>query len=262
MKITYEKVTITDFIQALAALIAIPAAIWGIATLFIKDEQKEIQIQNLIELAEQSKEQTNQLKLQVEEANRQTNELILQTKEMSKSNELFQSQMNLLFQQLFIAKQKSTRESIARKTDIMPRFGLLYEDGKNKIVNFGESAILRNIVLENCNYIKPAQIYYRISDDNILESFSCDSLRLRTLQIGKMINLDEELEFNLAPFENKKGGEFYLSGNIIIEFENLDGDLFFQNVLYRFASIEEENNWNRVSEYFTILNLPTKKTNN
>lgn len=52
---------VTDWIQALGAVIAIIAGIWGFIALFKKDKDKEKQIKSLIGLAEESKKQTAEM---------------------------------------------------------------------------------------------------------------------------------------------------------------------------------------------------------
>ena len=50
---------ITDWVQAFGAVIAIVAGVWGFITLFKKDENKEKQINSLIELSKENKRQAD-----------------------------------------------------------------------------------------------------------------------------------------------------------------------------------------------------------
>lgn len=58
-------IALTDWIQAFAALIAIPGAIAGFIVLFIRDKSKQLQIDSLAILAEQQKEEVKLLTKQI-----------------------------------------------------------------------------------------------------------------------------------------------------------------------------------------------------
>ena len=64
---------LTDWIQALGAVIAIVAGVWGFITLFRKDEDKEKQIKSLTQLAEENKRQSDIMEKQLENISKQTN---------------------------------------------------------------------------------------------------------------------------------------------------------------------------------------------
>lgn len=67
--------TCTDWIQAIAALIAVPGAIAGFIVLFRRDKQKDAMIKELGKLAQESMKQTKHLADQVTYLSRQVQEL-------------------------------------------------------------------------------------------------------------------------------------------------------------------------------------------
>lgn len=89
-----KSLPITDWIQAVGAIIAIIAGIWGFISLFKKDEDKQRQIDSLTKLAEESKNQTQQM---IE-------------------------QIRLMREQTELMKKSGDREDLERKNNIKPSF--------------------------------------------------------------------------------------------------------------------------------------------
>ena len=124
---------ITDWIQAVGAIIAIIAGIWGFISLFKKDEDKQRQIDSLTKLAEESKNQTKQM---IE-------------------------QIRLMREQTELMKKSGDREDLERKNNIKPSFvygggssesnGFIHRlrnDGKDKAL-VTELVIIKNTNLDN-----------------------------------------------------------------------------------------------------------------
>ena len=108
-------ISITEWIQSIAALVAIVGGIVGFVTFWRKDKDKEKKINSLISIAEQSENQTRELSNQVEQ--------------MIKSNQLQIRYLELLEKNVEIAKYNQTQQEEKleidkerRKVNIKPKF--------------------------------------------------------------------------------------------------------------------------------------------
>lgn len=101
----YSGISITDWIQALGALIAVIAGIYAFFKLFTRDKDKEKQIQSLTEIAKQSAMQTQQL--------------FSQAGHMEESNRLFREQIEVLKERTLA--QKSEQELAEKEKEIVKR---------------------------------------------------------------------------------------------------------------------------------------------
>lgn len=159
---------ITDWIQAVGAVIAIIAGIWGFISLFKKDEDKQRQIDSLTKLAEESKNQTEQMI----------------------------NQIKLMREQTDLMKKSGDREDLERKNTIKPNFvyggggsesnGFIHRlrnDGKDKAL-VTDLVTIKNTNLDNIrldsrlpNYINQGKevglvLLYRIPHNQT--DFQCE----------------------------------------------------------------------------------------
>ena len=74
---------ITDWLQGIGTILGVPGAIAAFILLFIKDKDKQSQINKLILIADELKKQTNEFELQ--------------TQQMREQNSIFKEQLDLLY---------------------------------------------------------------------------------------------------------------------------------------------------------------------
>lgn len=134
---------ITDWLQAIAAAIAVPAAIITFIRLLKKDKEKAVQIKTLSEM--------------MLESQKQTQEFEYQTLLMKESNEIFKEQLTIIASSLKQDKDIKSNmlelEKRKRKLEIRPRFifsGALSQGSTGyhevKLKNIGGTAYLSRIV--------------------------------------------------------------------------------------------------------------------
>ena len=145
--------SITDWIQAIAGLIAVPGAIAGFILLFRKDKEKETQINKLAGIVEKIEAQ---------------NEI------MKEANSLSAQQVDILRNSLILNKQddgasKRLLEIEEKKLKLSVKPLLIVDGGSSgpysigiRLLNIGERAHIQSIRLVSGNiYIQPISIPYR-----------------------------------------------------------------------------------------------------
>ena len=156
----YGGIPITDWIQALGALIGVLGGVYAFYKLFMRDKDKEKQIDSLIKMAEQTTMQTQQLSNQAGH--------------MEESNRLFREQIEVFKEGLLLQRtdqeQKEKEKEIERrlrKNDIKPLF---YQDngsGTNTNLRIdlknkgGQSRILKIEMLEGTNLLRIDERVYQ-----------------------------------------------------------------------------------------------------
>jgi hypothetical protein len=133
---------VTDWISAIAALLGIPALLFGIGRLFVKDKDKERKLNALDSLA-------NSQALQIDELSKQTSEYKYHSMLMKESNNLFSEQIQLQ-NRIFLhgkvtEEQKTEVADKIRRSDIKPYFshiGTIIKSNEFiiKLKNLGECA--------------------------------------------------------------------------------------------------------------------------
>ncbi len=155
----YGGISITDWIQAIGALIAIIAGIFAFIKLFLRDKEKEQQIKNLTDIAKQSSMQTQQLSSQAGH--------------MEESNRLFKEQIDVLKERLLLAKgdieikeKEREIEIRVRKNNIKPLFYQENGFGSIELLKLilrnkgGECKILRVDVIDGEDLLKIDESIY------------------------------------------------------------------------------------------------------
>lgn len=179
--INYSDINITDWIQAVGAMLAIPAAIIGFITLFRRDKDKELRISSLVKIAEQTENNNLQLSYQV--------------KELIRQNELFEKQITVLEKMSLagnenaeLEKQKEELKEQRYIQSLKPNFvhsTSMRDENQIAMIlkNDGNDAIYKEIVLlENNNF--------RITP---IANYDAKFIRNKTLEIqllpGQCINI-------------------------------------------------------------------------
>ena len=110
----FGGISITDWIQAAGALIAIGAAIIGFIQLFRKSRDNQIQIDSLAQLAKQSENQSEQLASQVEQ-------MIEGNKLQAEHISLLQKSLSIIESDSKLKEEEKRIEDKRRKFEIRPR---------------------------------------------------------------------------------------------------------------------------------------------
>lgn len=125
MDITYT-VSITDLIQAVGVGLGFPAAIWGIFKLFIKDKNKEKQINSLENIAISQNAALGKMKEQINELSKQTSQFEYQSLLFKEGNDLLKEQIKIQTDALLSDKDHKAAylelEKKKRKSEIRPFF--------------------------------------------------------------------------------------------------------------------------------------------
>ncbi len=103
--IVYHGIKITELISAIGVLLGIPAAIWGIFKLFLKDKKTEKKLNALEEIVKEQNKLNTNIEKQVSELKKHTDEL--HTQSLYKSDENFMREEAL---ELEIQKYKDQTE--------------------------------------------------------------------------------------------------------------------------------------------------------
>lgn len=118
--------SITDWLQAAGSVIGIPGAIAAFVFLFLRDKDKEKQIDALVSLANKQDDIINQLRLQLNEFAQQTLELQSQTQIASIGNVLLSDQIKILTDHFDFTKElslsRTEQETKDRKRELRPNF--------------------------------------------------------------------------------------------------------------------------------------------
>lgn len=146
-------ISITDWIQAFGALVAIIASIFAFIKLFIRDKEKERQIENLSEIAKQSQLQTQQL--------------FSHSIHMNEANILLREQIEIFKERLGLEKvnkeQREKEKEIEkriRKNDIQPIFYQTNGHGTNEHLKIeltnkgGQGKIVRISIIEGSDKVR------------------------------------------------------------------------------------------------------------
>lgn len=148
-------IPITDWIQAFGAIIAIVGAIYAFVKLFIKDKEKQLQIDSLTKIAEENENQSIYLASQVEqmiESNKIQTEYLKLFQESAIANkdtaEIEKERIELEKKQRKISIKPQLKFSHGTKTPEYNKMTLINKGGdKAKIIEFKE--LERNSVNHN-----------------------------------------------------------------------------------------------------------------
>ena len=198
----FGGITITDWIQAIGALIAIIAAIIGFIQLLIKDKDKQKQIDSLKLLAQQSVNQSEQLSAQVDqmiEGNRLQTEYI---RLFEKSITISETDFELMEKQRKLGEDR-------RKFEIRPRFEF-----------YGMTKTPERIQLDLINKGAIAKI---IASEN-LEGNSLSNTINKL--IDKEISKNEKLTMKFLPLSGFITDECYVKVKIV--YEDIDKNKYYQ----------------------------------
>ncbi|MBN4051389.1 hypothetical protein JYU16_01095 [bacterium AH-315-M05] len=200
--LTFGGIPITDWIQAVGALVAVIGAFWAFITLFLKDKDKQKQIDSLTSMALESRNQTEQL--------------IEQSRHMERSNNLFAEQINILQKSYDLnkvnkkdIKERKEIENKIRKNDILPRFIRHGGHGSPEIaniplMNMGDRAkIIGYEDIENFNT--------RCTVNNLKgQYFENKNILNLTIVPNEKVNNLNDIKYNLKMiFEDKDGNKYY-----------------------------------------------------
>jgi hypothetical protein len=207
------KPSITDWINAIAALLGIPALLFGIGRLFIKDKEKQRQLNSLDSLA-------NSQTRSIEELTKQTSEFQYHSELMKESNELLAKQIELqneiFLHQQVTAEQKLELESRKRKSEIKPYF--IFEGASSDPNGF-------NIRLLNKG--KTAKQVY-------LEQIDDKQAQIRQLDNKKEYEQNTKLEIIGSADSSKTSlNSNQVSFDLILFYTDIDGNRYKQQVTRR-----------------------------
>ncbi|MBI9055459.1 MAG: hypothetical protein JEY96_16675 [Bacteroidales bacterium] len=135
-------IPITDWIQSIGALVAILGAIYAFAKLFIKDKEKQIQINSLTKIAEESENQSVYLAYQLDQ-------MIESNKIQTQYLSLLQESTSANKEKVEIDKERIELEKKQRRISLKPYLqfstGLVTPElHKLNLINKGEKAIITN----------------------------------------------------------------------------------------------------------------------
>lgn len=197
----YGGIPITDWVQALGALIGVLGGVYAFYKLFTRDKDKEKQIDSLIKMAEQTTMQTQQLSNQ--------------SGHMEESNRLFREQIEVFKEGLLLQRsdqeQKEREKEIERrlrKNDIKPLF---YQDngsGTNTNLRIdlknkgGQARTLKIEMIEGADYLRIDERVY----NNTVAKGEDVTLVFRSLDESRNANNFEYL-FDLV-FENMDSDKY------------------------------------------------------
>lgn len=137
--INSNDIKVTDWLQAIGTLVAATGAIVAFVTLFKKDKQKQEQIDKLIEVTGELKNQTTQF--------------AVQTEIMRESNTIFKEQVQLQNDVLIDDKEYKNKMKEIKEREQKAKFRPIFKFDMGQssaktlditIKNYGEAAILRD----------------------------------------------------------------------------------------------------------------------
>ncbi len=211
--------TITDWISAIGVLLGVPAALFGIMKLFVKDREKQRQLMSLESMASSQSRK-------IEELEKQTAEIQYQSTLMKESNELLANQLQLQ-SEIFIYQKVSDEskkmiEDRKRKIDIRPHFN--YNGGVSnagwfsiKLLNKGSIAENVDMKLIDCEHVQ--------FNRTLKRKYEHDAI----LEIKGSAKSESNLSSNKVSFTAK------------LEFQDMDGNVYNQIIKRNNGSVIIEN---------------------
>jgi hypothetical protein len=197
-RLVFGGIPLTEWIQAIGALIAILAGVYGFYRLFRKDKDKQDQLESLKGLAKQSILQTGHL--------------FSHTLHMEESNKLLREQVSVFKERLNIEKvgqeqreKEAEVERRIRKNDLLPIF--------NQIDGHGANELLKIKFLNKGGQAKIIGA----------EIIGADHLSVDKRLLGKTVAKGEEVLINVHsanPSLNANNATYALD----LIFDNTDGD--------------------------------------
>lgn len=209
--------TITDWIQAIGVLIGIPVAIWSIISLFRKDKEKERQLESLNSIAKSQDRVVLKLAEQVEQLVIQSNQFQYQNSLMVDSNNIMEKQLELQYE-IFkhgqgVEEQKAEIERKKRMSEIKPYF------------------------INTASTYSPESFQFPLSnkggDARNIKLVDIESRFVSFTPLSANLNVDRGNQFDISGVSNKSNTYFdanNLTFEINIEFEDVDGNTYFQNI--------------------------------
>jgi hypothetical protein len=200
--------SITDWIQAIGVMAALPLSIIAIIKLFIKDKERSVQIESLKKMAESQLVSTSNLLIQLEEIKKQT--LLL-----SESNELIRAKND--FDKDILLKNESTNKEhlelakLTRRNEIKPNF-----------IEYGSIRSGYDYKMALKNVGKPAKnIKFNFSNlSNIC--FASINANMDLISTDRSFDLRANIVDIHNPFEY----------HLIISYDDEDGNCYNQSIIH------------------------------
>lgn len=204
-RLVFYGITITDWLQGIGSLIGIIGGLWAVITLFRKDKDKQLQIDSLGKIAEQSEQHTRQLIYQVEQHRKSTSLLQEQV-------DIFRKSLELTVEVEDAKRKEEKIKKAQRAIDIQPNFEVFLPDKELidrdttltfPLVNRGEKGKVVEIIELNGNNAKPNDASRNVFIDTgrILRlSFQAKQFGLTMLQVNTHVSLI---------IEDKDGNQHY-----------------------------------------------------
>ena len=216
-KIKMGQSTITDWIQAIGVLIGIPVAIWSIISLFRKDKEKEKQLESLNSIAKSQDSVVLKLAEQVEQLTIQSSQFQYQNSLMVDSNKIMEKQLELQYE-IF-------------------KHGQGVEEQKIEIVRKKRMSEIKPFFTTRSSMSSPDAFRFYLQnkggDARKIKLINVESEFALFRPLGTNLNVDRDGQFDISGEPNRNNT--YFNGNnltfeINIEFEDVDGNNYFQNV--------------------------------
>lgn len=217
IRIILMEPSITDWIQAGAAFVGVPALLIGLYKLFVKDKEKQQQIDALVSLADAQQKS-------IEELTKQTGEFKYHSSLMKESNEILtkwvEIQSEMFLHQKVSKEDEKEIEDRKRKQEIRPYFifeGFSLSPGEFAILLLNKGGVAKNVQIGQGN---GPQI--KIQGP-------------RNMEYAKGTTLHVHCAVNIQPTEtNSRKPNVSFS----VEFEDIDGNKYEQTVSNHQSSFE------------------------
>jgi hypothetical protein len=204
--VIFDNLPITDWIQAVGAVIAIIAAVIGFCKLFKRDTDKQRQIESLARLAEQSEIQSNQL--------------INFAEYLNQSNVLLTEQVSLIQEIVKVSEKDQTttqlrveNEAKMRKLQNLPRFE--YAHGMGNINSF------------TLDLVNKGKIGKVISIEELMEDNNTN-IQLLTA-IDTLIDQNDKIRIRITPKETIKSLQS-AQLNFNLHFSDIEENHYIQHI--------------------------------
>jgi|GEM_PF-3497708 len=249
-----KQTSSTDWIKAIAQLFGIPAAIWGIISLFLKDKAKTRKLESLGSLAKTQSDINKTFGEQLEELKSQTNAFNSQSQSMVDGNKMtkeslliekakFNYQNEVRFEELeeyYVEMINALDKPLENQLNELRRFADEFEKQNLDNSNFKMEASLKIDYIENINHADLYKIFVSNRRGNKTEKLK------EFHKLDNEINLIKHLKISMP--NHLKECESKLNQHLSYWNENLDKIFRFydNNIAYNM-----NNNVLRAEDHFT-----------